>query len=151
MRRRGLSTSQGLVTPETCALTAEELPLLAANREALDEIGFALEPFGDRTVLIRAVPQIALQASPGRLLQELLREAASGERSAWAAVSLLERLTIATACHTAIKAGDILTGEQMVALLRDLADTEDPFTCFHGRPTIVTVPVAYLERWFYRK
>ncbi len=151
MRRRGLSTSQGLVAPETCELTAEELPLLAANREALDEIGFALEPFGDRTVLIRAVPQIALHTSPGRLLRELLTETASGERSAWAAVSILERLTIATACHTAIKAGDVLTGEQMVALLRDLADTEDPFTCFHGRPTIVTVPVAHLERWFYRR
>ncbi len=150
MRRQRLSTSQGLVAPVSCELTAEELPVLAAHQEALEEIGFALEPFGDRTVLIRAVPQVALHASPAQLLHELLAEAASGERTR-AAESTLERLTIATACRTAIKAGDVLRGEQMVALLQDLADTEDPFTCFHGRPTMVTVPLALVERWFYRR
>jgi len=149
-RQRGLSTSQGLVAPVAWELTAEDVPLLTATQDALDELGFVLEPFGDRTVLIRAVPQIATRASPGALLRELLHQAASGEHSAWAVHSMAERLTIATACHTAIKAGDVLTAEAMVALLRDLAETAHPFTCFHGRPTIVTVPISQLERWFLR-
>ncbi len=151
MRQRGLTTSQGLVVPISCELTAEEMPILTTHQEVLEEIGFALEPFGgDRTILIRAVPQVALHVAPAQFLRDVLAEVADSDRTR-GAQSRLERVTIATACRTAIKAGDVLTGEQMAALLRDLADTEDPFSCFHGRPTLVTVPRAQVEQWFYRR
>jgi len=101
-------------------------------------------------VLIRAVPQVADASGAARLLRDLLAEAAAGDRLA-AARTQLERLTIATACHTAVKAGDALTAEQMVHLLRDLAATDDPFTCFHGRPTMVTLSLEQVERWFLRR
>jgi len=150
-RQRGANNSQGLVAPITCELTVEEMPIFKANRSILEEIGFELEPFGDRTVLIRGIPQVAAHAAPDQLLHDLLAEAASGDNAPQGAQSLLERMTIATACRTAIKSGDKLTGEQMASLLHDLAETEDPFTCFHGRPTLVTVPQAHVERWFYRR
>lgn len=150
LRKQPVAYQQGLVTPVSCELTTEEATILAAYTSALDEVGFIVEPFGDRTVLIRAVPPTGLKTAPARLLRNLLAELVDNERGR-AAQSVLERLTIATACHTAIKAGDALSGEQIAALLRDLAATEDPFTCFHGRPTMVTVPLAQLERWFYRK
>ncbi len=149
-RARGMVNEQVLVTPVPCELTPGEAATLAAHLGAQNELGFDLEPFGDRVVLVRAVPEVAIGSSPEQLLRDLLAELADMERIT-AAQSLAERLTIATACRTAIKAGDLLNGEQMAALVRDLAETEDPFTCFHGRPTVVTVPLAHLERWFFRK
>lgn len=150
-RQRGAHNSQGLVAPVSCELTAEEVPILGAHQDVLEELGFALEPFGERTVLIRAVPQAIPRAAPVQLLHDILTEAANGDRAPRSAQSVLEGMTIATACRSAIKAGDRLTGEQMAALLHDLAETDDPFTCFHGRPTLITVPLAQLERWFYRR
>jgi len=148
-RGRGAADGQVQVTPTPLPLQADAFALLTTHQALLAQLGFDLEPFGDRTVLIRAVPQIAVRASPQRLLADLIADLAEGGK-ATAAQTLLERLTITTACKTAIKAGDTLGRDQMAALMRDLAQTEDPFTCFHGRPTLITVPLAQLERWFLR-
>jgi DNA mismatch repair protein MutL len=149
-RARGLATGQVLIAPQPVRLGAGETAVLEAHRDALLQLGFDLEPFGDGTVLIRAIPQVAGSSSAEQLLHDLLAEAAEGERLS-AAQTRLERLTITTACHTAIRAGDALTVEQMVHLLRDLAATDDPFTCFHGRPTMVTLRREQVERWFLRR
>lgn len=137
------------VTPTPVSLPADVFGVLTAHQDVLAELGFILEPFGERTVLIRAVPQVAARTSPQQLLTDLVTQLADEGRAS-GAQTLLERLTILTACHTAVKAGDALTREQMAALLQDLAKTADPFTCFHGRPTLVTLPVAQVERWFLR-
>ncbi len=149
-RAQGAADSQLQVTPTPVALPADAYALLTAHQDVLTHLGFELEPFGDRTVLIRAVPHAVSRASPHLLLTDLLAELAEGDRVS-TAQTVLERLTITTACHSAVKAGDALTQEQMAALLRDLAQTEDPFTCFHGRPTLVTIPLGQVERWFLRK
>jgi DNA mismatch repair protein MutL len=149
-RTRGAPPTQLQVTPIPVSLPAESFALLTAHQDALAQLGFDLEPFGDRTVLIRSVPHGVSQGSPQRLLTDLLAELAEGDRVS-TPQAMLERLTITTACHSAIKAGDPLTREEMAALVHDLAQTEDPFTCFHGRPTLVTVPAAQVERWFLRR
>lgn len=149
-RTRGLPTGQVLIAPQAVTLDPGEAAVLAAQGDALAQLGFDLEPFGDRTVLIRAIPQIATSTSAEQLLRDLLAEAADGERLA-AGQDRLERLTITTACRAAIRAGDALTAEQIVHLLRDLAATDDPFTCFHGRPTMVTLSREQVERWFLRR
>jgi len=152
LRRRaaGDAVAQTLVTPQTIHLTPGEWTVLQTQGATLEALGFVLDAFGERTVLLRAVPQIAAASSAERLLRDLLAEAAEGTRFG-ASQDLLERWTITTACRTAVKAGDPLTGQQMVQLLQDLADTEDPFTCFHGRPTMVTLPLEQVERWFLRR
>lgn len=149
-RTSGAADGQVQVSPAAVTLPADLLPLVAPHRDLLAQLGFELEAFGDRTVLIRAVPQVAAQVSPQQLLTDLLAELAEGPRAS-AAQLLLERLTITTACRTAIKAGDVLGQDQMAVLLRDLAQTADPFTCFHGRPTLVIFPLEHVERWFLRK
>jgi DNA mismatch repair protein MutL len=149
-RRRGLATSQALIQPEPLTLGAGEFAILERHADALRELGFDLEPFGERTALIRSAPQIAASGSAEQLLRDLLAQAAEDVRLG-AADSLLERLTITTACRSAVRAGDPLSAEQMVHLLRDLAATDDPFTCFHGRPTMVTLPLEQVERWFLRR
>lgn len=149
-RTRGAGDSQVLIAPVTVTLEPGDAGLVEAHGQALADLGFHLEPFGDRTVLIRAVPGGLDVSSPERLLRDLLAELAGGDRLR-SAQSHLERLTIATACHTAVRAGDRLNGEQMAMLLRDLAETDDPFTCFHGRPTMITIPLTDVDRWFLRK
>ncbi len=149
-RTSGAADGQVQASPAALTLPTDLFALVAAHHDLLAHLGFELEAFGDRTVLIRAVPQVAAQASPPQLLTDLLAELAEGPRAS-AAQLLLERLTITTACRTAIKAGDVLGQDQMAALLRDLAQTVNPFTCFHGRPTLVIFPHEQLERWFLRK
>lgn len=149
-RAQGAANGQLLMTPVPVALSPDADAILRAHVHLLGELGLELEPFGERTVLIRAIPQVAASTSPERLLRDLLAELAEGEH-AGSLQSLLEHLAITTACHTAIKAGDVLKIEQMAALLWDLARTDDPFTCFHGRPTLVTLPLSQVERWFLRK
>ncbi len=149
-RARSAADGQVQVMPASVALSADAFAVFTAHHEVLTQLGFSLEPFGDRTVLVRAVPQVAAHTSPQRLLGELLAELAEGDRTA-SAQTLLERATITTACHTAIRAGDPLDRDHMAALVHDLAQTADPFTCFHGRPTMVTIPAAQVERWFLRR
>ena len=73
------------------------------------------------------------------------------EQGEHAGRDLEERLAIATACHTAVRAGDRLDLAKMTALLEDVAPAEDPYSCFHGRPTIVRIRGRDVERWFYRR
>jgi DNA mismatch repair protein MutL len=145
-RRRGGVAQQMLVVPVTVELTPADAARVAGHRDHLAALGFDLEAFGARTLLIRAVPVQAAGAAPDALVRRAI--AALGEEGD--RDDAIERLTIATACHTAIRAGDRLDGDAIAALLADLASTEDPFTCFHGRPTVIAVGRDELERWFLR-
>ncbi|OFX27216.1 MAG: hypothetical protein A2Z07_04525 [Armatimonadetes bacterium RBG_16_67_12] len=145
-RRKGGAPTQTLVVPLTLDLTPAQMALLVGHLDVLTSLGYAVEPFGARTVLLRAVPAAGAASAPDSLLRRVV--GALAEEGA--ADDTPERLSIATACHTAIRAGDRLSPEAIEALLADLAATEDPFTCFHGRPTVVAVPRAQLERWFLR-
>ncbi len=148
-RRAGVADGQELVPPAVVRLRPPEAALLASCREALADLGCVVEDFGEDAVLVRSVPAIAARLSPDRLLAGLLADLAADRPRE--VEDLLERLTIATACRSAVRAGDVLTPAEMASLLADLARTRDPFTCFHGRPTLVAVPRTTLESWFLRR
>lgn len=148
-RRRGDVVRQMLAVPLTVELAPAHLATLAGYRDQLEQLGFDVEPFGPRTALLRAVPAPVSAQDPNGLLHRALA-ALEGSGEGEGSADALERASIATACHTAIRAGDRMVPEAIAALLADLAATEDPFTCFHGRPTIVVVPRGQLERWFLR-
>ncbi|MDR7532328.1 MAG: DNA mismatch repair endonuclease MutL [Armatimonadota bacterium] len=145
-RVRGGVASQVLAMPLPVDVTPGELSLIAGYRDQLAQLGYDVEPFGTGTALLRAVPAVA----PDGRCDDLLRRAIAALAGEGTGEDPLDRLAIATACHVAIRAGDRLTHEAMATLLADLAAAEDPYTCFHGRPTIVAVPRAQLERWFLR-
>lgn len=149
-RARSAGNGQVLVEPVPVTLSASETLTLREHLEILEQIGFDLEPFGDQTVLVRGVPGITQGRPPESLLRDLLAELSESPHVT-AAQALVERAAITTACHTAIRAGDSLGSEQMAVLLRDLSETADPFTCFHGRPTLATISLPAIERWFLRR
>ncbi|MGH2453359.1 MAG: DNA mismatch repair endonuclease MutL [bacterium] len=146
-RAGGPQAAQALTAPVPVELSAEEMGVLDEFLPASVRLGFALEPFGGSTLLVRAIPAALRRQAPDRLLHRVLGallEPGSGDGA-------VARLAIATACHTAVRAGDPLTEAEMTGLLADLEATEDPFTCFHGRPTMVWVSRPTLERWFLRR
>jgi len=142
--------AQGLVSPVIVQLGAAEAMLIGEADAALRAIGFEVEAFGPGTVRLTAVPAIAVGRAPEHLFRACLRDL-EGDGGPHAGRSLEERLAIATACHTAVRAGDPLDTRMMTELLDALARAEDPFSCFHGRPTMIQVRGRDLERWFYRR
>jgi DNA mismatch repair protein MutL len=141
--------SQLLLEPLLLELTPPQIEALETAAADLAAIGFALEPFGARAWAVRAVP--APLAAPrarnlGETIIAILEEAAQGGQG----MSWLERLAGTTACHSAIRANQPLTMEEMRALIGQLERTTLPRTCAHGRPTMLQVEMGTLERQFGR-
>ncbi len=142
--------AQGLVVPAVLEVSPGEAALLADLGPDLAALGFQVEPFGPHTIRVTAVPAVAADRAPDELLRACLQDLRA-DPGPHAERELAERLAIATACHTAVRAGDPLDGPTMTALLTALALARDPFSCFHGRPTMVRVRARDLEHWFYRR
>ncbi len=137
---------QGLLEPMTIEVTAHQAELLTEHAEILSDSGFLLELFGERTYLLRAVPALLKGEVVHAVLNEILDSLGSlhnGERRQAVASSL--------ACHGAVRAGKMLTVREMEALLRQLEETQSPRTCPHGRPTMLHISAAQLEKEFGRK
>lgn len=145
-RRRGSQVSQGLAVPLTVELAPSQMAMLIGHGDHFAQMGFEVESFGAGTAILRAVPATV----PGVPGADLLLRAIGSLQEVGEGEDPLERITIATACHTAIRAGDRLSPESVSALLADLNAAEDPFTCFHGRPTIIALSREQIERWFLR-
>lgn len=143
----GALPAQELLMPEQITFTPAQAAVLADAHPVLSAAGFALEPFGGRTYLIRAVPA-TLKGRPGAvilgILDELTEEHATG-------TSMKERTAAAVACRAAVKAGDRLQPEESAALLHGLARLENPFSCPHGRPIIVQIDLREIARRFGRE
>lgn len=141
--------SQPLLEPETIELSPPHFTELVAHAEDLAAAGFATEPFGDRAVLLRAVP--AILATGGRSGREaligLLDGVAEGRQTGWWA----ERMLATIACHSSVRAGQRVNTDEARALIRQLEECEQPRTCPHGRPTMVHLTTGTLEREFGRR
>jgi DNA mismatch repair protein MutL len=140
--------AQTLAIPHTLDLSTSEAAVLDASLEAFRQIGFDIEPFGG-AYLVRSIPAIA-RGAPDALIREVLAELQAGQ-PALSPRQAVERVAILTACHSAVRAGDVLSHEEMTALVADLERCEDPYTCFHGRPTLVIFPAERLETCFLRR
>jgi DNA mismatch repair protein MutL len=131
-------------------------PAVALAEQAsaeLAQLGFSIEPFGPRQVLVRAVPGLLVDRQPQRVVQETLVTLATNthglfieQHASWA-----ERLAIVLACKSAVRAGDTLALPEMESLLRRLGEATLCRTCAHGRPTAILLSHAQLEREFGRR
>jgi DNA mismatch repair protein MutL len=150
-RARAVS-SQMLLEPQPLELAPAEREAVEEHLEALARLGFALEPFGEDALLVRAVPgALAAQARP-QALRELLVELAGGDDAAARHGETWEEHALANvACKAAIKAGQTLAPEEQRELIRQLEGTEARQSCCHGRPTMVHLSLDVLERQFDRR
>ncbi len=136
---------QGLLEPATLEVTPKQDEILKTHYVNLAEFGFSIEPFGDRTYLVRAVPVLLHRKDWAGALKELLDSLSAEDKGDWR-----EKLAISLACHGAVRAGKALSDDEMRELLRQLEQTATPNTCPHGRPTMIRISSGQLEREFGR-
>jgi DNA mismatch repair protein MutL len=147
-RQRLAVSAQMLLEPLTVELTPRQQAAAQARLPLLADWGFALEPFGERTYLVRAVPAVLRRANLTEVLIEILDQLADDSTTPdqWQ-----EQLLITITCHSAVRAGQPLTVEEMRELLEQLEKTTLPRTCPHGRPTMLLLSQTQLEREFGRR
>ncbi|MCL4835080.1 MAG: DNA mismatch repair endonuclease MutL [Caldilineaceae bacterium] len=141
--------SQPLSPPLRIELTQREAELLTPFLPAFVDLGLELESFGGNAFLLRSLPGALAGSHPPGLLDGLLGELPGCRALDPEAVR--EKLAMKAACVSAIKAGDILSIEQMAELLDGLEAAWSPATCPHGRPAFVLLTVEELERRFMRR
>jgi DNA mismatch repair protein MutL len=137
---------QALLQPITIEFSPREEETMRAGEKALAEFGFAIEPFGNRSYLIRTIPAIVAGANVTEIVSALLDGLASKDSPApWE-----ETIAQSLACHGAIRAGQQLSNEEMRELIKQLEQTKQPRTCPHGRPTMIHLSAHRLEKEFGR-
>ena len=140
---------QALLVPQTLHLDRRSAFLLAEKLPEVVAVGFELEAFGGESYVVRAVPAAIRNKDPLKILRDLVDELveASVVRKL---VPTREQIWITSACHMAVKAGDPLSIPEMEKLIIDLATTENPYLCPHGRPITITLNRDALMRMFKR-
>ncbi|MHB0858612.1 MAG: DNA mismatch repair endonuclease MutL [Anaerolineae bacterium] len=147
-QRGGIEVAaQELLDPVTVEMSPQQATLIEAHLDDLVDYGFDVVPFGGSTFLVRRTPAGLLpQHVPealGELLDTLLR---GGEGTSWE-----DAMLITLSCHTAVRAGQTLSLEEMRDLVRQLEKASLPHACPHGRPTIIHLSKAALEKEFGRR
>jgi len=142
------ASAQRLLLPLTLDFTPAELDAIDAHRELLRRVGFEIEPFAGRSVIVHTAPNPHPRFEAARCLQELVGDLAGGRFGGWQ--NRLERFGASFACRAAIKAGHHLDPQEMRELVLRLLTATLPAHDVHGRPTIVQLPKDELERRFGR-
>jgi DNA mismatch repair protein MutL len=141
--------SQGLLSPEAVELSPREAQFVASQLDVLRAMGFGVSEFGGETFIVDAVPACLGAVSGEALLAELAETMERGGAGAGKRHAAVERIAQA-ACKAAVKARDRLRLEEIEQLVVDLAKAEMPYTCPHGRPTLIFMSFDELERKFGR-
>ncbi|HTL17395.1 MAG TPA: DNA mismatch repair endonuclease MutL [Patescibacteria group bacterium] len=141
--------SQKLLLPETVELSARDAHFLREQLPVLARLGVGLSEFGERTFLLDALPPFVKVAEPRRFVLQVLDELkAAGQQVN--SLRLGEHVVAKTVCRHAVKANDPLSGPELEKLIADLRQCAMPYTCPHGRPTLVEMNFRELEKKFGR-
>lgn len=138
---RGIKT-QKLVKPKVIELTAAESRVVLDNIKVLEKTGFMIEPYGQNSIIVRAIPAIF-----GRYYDDLLIDLINEMKKVR---TIKEDRIIRFACRKSVKAGEEMSRQEMEQLLEMLDSAEQPFSCPHGRPTIIRLSIGELEKKFKR-
>jgi DNA mismatch repair protein MutL len=146
---KGNAASQRLLLPETVEVAARDAQFLRELLPTLNRLGVGLSEFGERTFLLDALPPFVKVTDARRFTLGLIDElkAAGQEVNT---LRLGEHTVAKTVCRHAIKANDSLSGPELENLVHDLRQCAMPYTCPHGRPTLIEINYRELEKKFGR-
>ncbi len=148
-RREGELGGQRLLMPIVAELTPRQLAIFEQIGDELRANGFEAELMGQRSVAIQAAPAGIASGDAERLLAEIL-DGIAREAQAISIDSLQAKIAASTSCHAAIKVNTPLDGTKMEWLLAELAKTEYPMSCPHGRPIVLRYSLREIEKAFKR-
>lgn len=146
---RGINLdSHRLLFPKELRLSHKEYEVILENAQILRDFGIEVEDFGHETVIVRSLPDVLMNADLRGILADIascMLEGVSPDRS------FKEALAAKIACHNSVRGKEILTNDELSALLSDLEETEHPDQCPHGRPTRIFFSADDLKKMFKRK
>lgn len=141
------AAAQQLLFPMTLDFSAAEYDILQPMLPFLNKIGFGVREFGERSIIVDAIPAGMSRFEDGKILWEFIEEMrVHGKITS----GYMDKFAAAVACRAAIKAGKPLVQEEMRYLVDRLFATKAPFVCPHGRPTVVKLTLDELDRRFGR-
>ena len=140
---------QRLAVPITLNLSRREALLLGEHTASFAASGWEIAPFGGESFVVHSIPAMLNHKPYEKILRDMVDELVNQSVSRRLLVQQ-EHVTITNACKMAVKAGDPLNIEEMTGLLEQLAETENPYLCPHGRPIVVTVSFHELDKQFKR-
>jgi DNA mismatch repair protein MutL len=143
----GKEVSQTLLTPLVVHLSSSDQKTLEENRDALETTGFKVEEFGKHAFALRSIPTVLGVAQGESAFRNILGDLANMAPEKKLGLEVIWRV----ACHTATRAGESLSQAQMRQLISELVATKSPYTCEHGRPTMIVLSPADLEKLFKRR
>lgn len=143
-----IPVSQHVLFPITLELSLPELEVFRTTKDIFQKLGFYLEPFGGKSILVRGYPQGIKNWNEGKLLLEIFDDVAADRMPG---NSHADRIVASFACRSAVKAGQRLSVEEMKMLADQLFAVENPYSCPHGRPTVHRLSLEDVERWFARR
>jgi DNA mismatch repair protein MutL len=136
---------QGLLELITVELSPHQEQLLKERSDYLTSFGFSVEPFGDRTYVVRSVPALIADKNVVESVMAVI-DSLDDTVADWD-----DEIAMSLACHGAIKAGQLLSMEEMRELIGQLEKAAQPYNCPHGRPTIIHLTTTQLEKEFKRR
>jgi len=151
---RSRATSQQLLFPTVVELSPSEYFVLENNLDLFSKLGFEIKPFGGKSVMINAVPSLLKNKSESVFLKEVLadfEEKLKVQIEDSDPLFRMKSIAQSFACKAAIKAGERLGLDDMSSLYRSLFATQNPFSCPHGRPTLIRFPLKELDKRFKKK
>jgi len=140
--------AQTLLNPVTVELTNSEIMLLEANKDFFNKMGFIFENFGNNSIILRAVPYINSQSDFNSLFLDIIDIAKGVNRQEHTKTE--EEALYMMACKAAVKANKKLDNMEVKSLLREMASLDNPYSCPHGRPTMIKMSLRELEKRFKR-
>ncbi|PLX81396.1 MAG: DNA mismatch repair protein MutL [Desulfuromonas sp.] len=145
----GRVASQALLFPQVIELDHREAQLFCELLDNFARFGFEIEPFGGRTFMLKAVPQLLVDCDSERLVRDVAAELNEVDSSAQVDAAL-ERVLMVMACHAMVRAGQSLTMSEMQALVAELAGIDFGSCCPHGRPILRRLSRTEVEKFFHR-
>ncbi len=139
---------QGLLIPVTMEFSNADAAVLRKHHDRLNRLGFEIDDFGGSTFVINAVPAHFPQTNLTGMLHDIIDTITD---SPLGARRVDDDAIALAACKAAVKAHDHLSASEITQLLQQLVDTELPYTCPHGRPTMINIAFGELERRFGRR
>ena len=149
MEQQGVP-SQKLLLPQTFDVPPRDADWIEQNLSVLQKMGIGIESFGPDTFKIDSLPSFLDVSDAAQFMRKVIDDLKSTTNNA-SAMRLGEEMIAKTVCRHAVKANDPLRYLEVEKLIRDLLDCDLPYCCPHGRPTMIQISLAELEKKFGRK
>jgi len=140
---------QKLINPIVISPMAPDFEIISNNLDLISELGFEIEQFGKKEFIVRSLPSV-FRMLEEKDLKELFMDISKELKSKESRGIINKRLIFTMACRKSIKAGDSYSVQESYRLLEELFKCEKPYTCPHGRPTIIEFNEKELEKMFKR-